>query len=74
MGKQLDLFTTPSRIGPLAALALIELALKHQIILTQDDLNELEHIVIDLIRRLEDELLAAPITLREDSDDGISGD
>jgi len=58
VGKQLDLFTTPSRIGPLAAMALIELALRRQIVLTQDDLNELEHIVIDLIRRLEDELLA----------------
>lgn len=65
MGKQLDLFTTPSRIGPLSAMCLIELALRRQVILTQDDLNELEHIVIDLIRRLEDELLAAPIELLE---------
>lgn len=73
MQKQLDLFTTPSRIGPLAAMALIELALKRQVVLTQDDLNELEHIVIDVIRRLEDELLAAPITL-EDVDDGVHGD
>jgi len=58
MRKQLDLFTTPTRIGPLTALCLIELALKRQVILSQDDLNELEHIVIDCIRRLEDELLA----------------
>lgn len=65
MGKQLDLFTTPSRIGPLSAMCLIELALRRQVILTQDDLNELEHIVIDLIRRLEDELLAAPIEVLE---------
>lgn len=67
MRKQLDLFTTPTRIGPLAAMALIELALKRQVILTQDDLNELEHIVIDVIRRLEDELLAAPIELTDDT-------
>lgn len=73
MAKQLDLFTTPTRIGALTALCLIELALKRQVILTQDDLNELEHVVIDMIRRLEDELLAAPITL-EDVDDGVSGD
>lgn len=69
MGKQLDLFTTPSRIGALTAIALIELALKHQIILTQDDLNELEHIVVDCISRLEDELLAAPVSLVDPADE-----
>lgn len=66
MGKQLDLFTTPTRIGPLVATSLIELALQRKITLSQDDLNELEHIVIDLLRRLEDELLAAPLLLSED--------
>lgn len=57
--KQLDLFTTPQRIGPVMACALIEMALKNRAVFSQDDLNELEHIVIDLLRRLEDELLAA---------------
>lgn len=66
MGKQLDLFTTPTRIGPLMAVSLIDLALRHRVILSQDDLNELEHIVIDLLRRLEDELLAAVELTSED--------
>lgn len=55
--KQLKLNTSPSKIGPLAALCLVELALKRQVFLTIDDLNELEHVIIELITRLEDELL-----------------
>lgn len=54
----LSLSTTPARIGPLAALTLIELALKQQIRLTDDDLYELEHVVIDVLTQLHDELLA----------------
>jgi len=54
----LSLASTPMRIGPVAALTLIELALKQQVRLTEDDLYELEHVVIDCLRQLHDELLA----------------
>jgi len=54
----LDLTSTPSRIGPLAALCLIELALKNQVTLSEDDLYELEHVIIDVLTQLHDELLA----------------
>lgn len=56
MNRTLSLKSTPTRIGPIAAMTLIELALKREAWLSIEDLNELEHIVIDAIRELEEHL------------------
>jgi len=61
----------PGRIGPIAAMTLIELALEGKVVLSQSDLEELESVVIAAITSLEHELLGVDPA---EADDTVSAD
>lgn len=64
----LKLNTTPHRIGPVAAMCLVKLALEGKVILSQSDLEELETVIIACITSLEHDLLDGP----PDTEPGVS--
>lgn len=68
MNKTLRLRTTPTRVGPLAALCLLDLAIRRQVFLTLDDLYELEATVIDLLSELEAGLLGSDDSSKPSAD------
>lgn len=60
--SHIALSSSPARIGPLAAMCLLELALDRRIWLSESDLVEIERVIIDVITDLHDDLLALPDT------------
>ncbi len=68
----LKLSSTPGRIGPIAAMTLISMALEGKCVLSHADLEELESVVISAITALEHDLLG--IDVGDETDEPVSAD